>query len=65
MTIKQTLTAIRATGATARWISETREYRVTLPNLPRDRQEAVAYYTDDSADAVATAVCMTAERGRI
>ena len=58
MTIKKTLTKLKALGCKARWSSEWQEYRVTLPNLPPKREEAIAYYTADPEDAVATGAHM-------
>jgi hypothetical protein len=54
MTIKKTLTKLKALGCKARWSSEWQEYRVTLPNLTPKREEAIAYYTSDPFDAVLT-----------
>ncbi len=56
MTVKATLTAIRATGATARFLDG--EYRVNVP----DGDENTSYYTDDAQDAILTAAAMTAAR---
>lgn len=55
-TQKATLAAIRAMGLSAN--VRDGEYRVTDPELPRDRQEAIAYYTTDREDAFYTAVKM-------
>lgn len=58
MTIKETLKGLKALGCKARWSSEWKEYRVTLPNLSADREEAIAYYTSDPEDAIATGKAM-------
>lgn len=50
-TQKQALTAIRRLGASVRYFSEWREYRVNIPG----GNEATAYYTDDLDDAIGTA----------
>jgi len=50
MTHKATLKAIRDAGCSVSYLPECREYRVTLPGRPE-----TAYFTDDRADAVATA----------
>jgi len=54
LTHKQTLTAIRKTGASVRYSSEYGEYRVNVPG----GTEGTAYYTDDRADAIGTAKVM-------
>jgi hypothetical protein len=54
MTIKTTLAKLKVLGLKARWSSEWQEYRVTLHGLSKDREEAIAYYTDDPFDAVLT-----------
>lgn len=54
MTIKKTLAKLKQLGCKARWSSDWQEYRVTLPNLSADREEAIAYYTSDPFDAVLT-----------
>lgn len=59
MTKKDTLLAIRALGATARWDPAWGEYRVNLP-APYGT-EATAYYTPDDEDAVGTARAMMAQ----
>lgn len=55
MTIKQTIDLVRAVGMTCKWQSEYREYKINYS--PNDARWSVdgAYFTDDSADAVATA----------
>lgn len=58
MTIKQTLASLRAMGCKATWNIDWQEYRVTLPNLEPHREEAIAYYTSDSEDALATGAAM-------
>lgn len=58
MTIKETLKGLKALGCKARWSSEWQEYRVTLPDLPPEREEAIAYYTSDPEDAIATGKAM-------
>ena len=63
MTIKETLAAIKAAGMAGTFDRETREYRVTYPKgegLSAKRLEAVASYSDDAADAIATAKRMRA-----
>lgn len=40
------------------------EFRVTLDGLSKEREEAVAYYTDDFDDALGTAVHMSMDRCR-
>lgn len=52
-TIKQALAAIKLTGAKARWVATTQEYRVNIP--APDGTEATAYYTNDATDAEMTA----------
>lgn len=67
MTIRETLAEIRALGCAASFSAEWgREYRVTLPAAlepSRARREAIAYYTPDDRDAVATARAIIAARG--
>lgn len=58
MTIKQTLAQLRGMGLKASWSSDWREYRVTLPDPDPKREEAMAYYTDDSEDALHTGAAM-------
>jgi hypothetical protein len=58
MTIKQTLDRLRAMGCKARWSSEWREYRVTLPGLSPEREEAVAAYCEDWEEALANGAAM-------
>ena len=58
MTIKETLAKLKALGCKARWDMDWKEYRVTLPNLSADREEAIAYYTSDPFDAVLTGAAM-------
>ena len=58
MTIKQTLAHLRAMGCKARYDSDWREYRVTLPGLDPQREEAIAYYTSDWDDALHTGADM-------
>jgi len=60
MTIKQTLAEIRTSCPTisARWIADTKEYRVTLKRaicLSNEDCENKAYYTNDAQDAIDTA----------
>lgn len=45
-----------------KWLPETGEFRVTLDGLSAEREEAVAYYTDDYEDAFATAAHMSDRR---
>ena len=58
MTIKQTLAQLKAMGCKATYSKEWEEYRVTLPNLDAKREEAIAYYTSDSEDALHTGAYM-------
>jgi len=44
------------------WSSEWQEFRVTLDGLSKEREEDVAYYTDDYEDAYDTASAMSKER---
>ncbi len=44
------------------WSSEWQEFRVTLDGLSAEREEAVAYYTNDYEDAHDTAKDMSARR---
>lgn len=41
------------------WDGYLGEFRVTLDGLSKDREEAVAYYTDFYDDALGTAKCMS------
>ena len=59
MSIRSTIAALKALGCKARYSTEWQEYRVTLPGLPADREEAIAYYTSDPADALDTGRAMT------
>lgn len=58
MSIKATLAALKALGCKARYDRDWNEYRVTLPNLSAEREEAIAYYTSDPEDAVDTGAAM-------
>lgn len=58
MTIKQTLAQLKAMGCKATYSKDWSEYRVTLPDLSPAREEAVAYYTSDAEDALATGAAM-------
>jgi hypothetical protein len=58
MTIKETLRTLGTLGLKARWSPEWREYRVTLPDPSPEREEAMAYYTDDPEDAIGTGIAM-------
>lgn len=58
MSIKQTLASLRAMGCKATWNIDSREYRVTLPDLEPHREEAIAYYTSDAEDALHTGAAM-------
>lgn len=58
MSIRNTLAELKALGLKARWLAEWGEYRVTLPGLSREREEAIAYYTSDTEDALATGAHM-------
>ncbi|GAA5666096.1 hypothetical protein Brsp07_04605 [Brucella sp. NBRC 14130] len=53
---KALFAAVRALGLTISKRED--EYRITQPNLSRERSEAVAYYTSDRADAWGTASAM-------
>jgi hypothetical protein len=66
MTIAQTIQAIKAIDPilTARYISETREYRVSIRGVSQQANENIAYYTEDSDDAIATAKAMLSEPTR-
>jgi hypothetical protein len=46
---------------TCKWLPETSEFRVTLQGLSKEREEAVAYYTDSFEDALGTAWQMAKE----
>jgi hypothetical protein len=58
MTIKKTLAQLKALGCKARYDRDWSEYRVTLPNLSPEREEAIAYYTSDPEDAIDTGAAM-------
>jgi hypothetical protein len=58
MSIKQTLAQLRAMGLKARYDIDWKEYRVTLPDPDPAREEAIAYYTSDSEDALHTGAAM-------
>lgn len=58
MTVKETLRTLRTLGLKARWDMDAREYRVTLPDPSPEREEAMAYYTDDPEDAIGTGIAM-------
>jgi len=58
MTKATTLTLCKALGMSARYISETREFRIVPANTPTDKREDRAYYTDCPYDAVYTAVSL-------
>lgn len=62
LTANEAVAAIRGLGCgmTARWRDG--ECRVTFADLPRERAEAAAYYTDDAQDAVWTAESMLRTR---
>lgn len=62
MTIKQTLAQLKAMGCKARWSSDWREFRVTLPGLEPAREEAIAAYCSDAEEALATGAAMTGLR---
>ena len=55
MTKAHTLTLCKAVGMSARYISETREFRIVPKDTPIEKREAFAYYTDCPYDAVWTA----------
>lgn len=59
--VKDTCAAIRAFGMSVR--HDNGEYRVTFSGLPTDRAEALAHYTTDADDAVATARHMASKAG--
>ncbi|CAH0343704.1 hypothetical protein [Rhizobium sp. CECT 9324] len=46
---KSLFSAVRALGLTVS--KRDGEYRITRPNLSRERAEAIAYYTNDREDA--------------
>ena len=58
MTIKRTLAQLKAMGCKATYSRDWAEYRVTLPNLEPQREEAIAYYTSDAEDALNTGAAM-------
>ena len=58
MSISETLKRLKAMGLKAKWLSDWREYRVTLPELTPEREEAIAYYTSDWEDALHTGAAM-------
>lgn len=58
MSIKQTLAQLRGMGLKARYDIDWKEYRVTLPDPDPKREEAMAYYTSDSEDALHTGAAM-------
>ena len=58
MSIKQTLAQLKAIGCKATYSKDWAEYRVTLPNLEPQREEAIAYYTSDAEDALHTGAAM-------
>lgn len=58
MTRKDTLAKLKAMGLKAKWMMEWGEYRVTMPHADPDMEEALAYYTDDAEDALATGAAM-------
>lgn len=45
-------------GIKAKWDADWGEFRVTLRGQSKKREEAVAYYTDDFDDALASAKAM-------
>jgi hypothetical protein len=65
MTVKETLAKLKALGCKARWDMDWREYRVTLPNLSHEREEAIAYYTSDPEDALATGEALASNAAKI
>ena len=58
MSIKRTLTQLKAMGCKATYSRDWQEYRVTLPDLVPKREEAIAYYTTDAEDALHTGAAM-------
>lgn len=58
MSFKQTLAQLRAMGLKASYNMDLREYRITLPDLTWEREEDIAYYTNDSEDALHTGAAM-------
>lgn len=57
------IAAVKAAGMHARWDRDAGEWRVTLPygEASDERRKAIAYYTDDADDAIATAKAMRAQ----
>ena len=60
---KALFSAVRALGLTVS--KRDGEYRMSLPNLSRERAEAIAYYTDDREDAWGTAEEMARDAGTL
>ena len=58
MSIKRTLSQLKAMGCKATYSRDWNEYRVTLPDLDAKREEAIAYYCSDSEDALHTGAYM-------
>lgn len=58
MTHREALAVLKVLGCKARYSSELQEYRVTLHGLSPEREEAIAYYTDDPEDAIGTGIAM-------
>lgn len=55
LAIKETIRRVKLIeGMTARWIADTKEYRVNY----KDGDEQSAYYTGDAIDAIGTALQM-------
>ncbi|GAA5544236.1 MULTISPECIES: hypothetical protein [Hyphomicrobiales] len=58
---KALFSAVRALGLTIS--KQDGEYRISRPNLTRERAEAIAYYTNDRFDAWGTAEEMARDAG--
>lgn len=54
MTKRDVVQKIRGMGMRAKWLSDSREWRVAMP----DNNEGSAYYTPDADDAISTALSM-------
>ncbi len=60
---KALFSAVRALGLTIS--KRDGEYRISRPNLSRERAEAIAYYTDDRDDAWGTAEEIARDAGTL
>jgi hypothetical protein len=58
MTIRYVITTCKALGMSARFLTETGEFRIVPRDVPAASREACAYYTDDGRDAIETAKAM-------